>query len=65
MIDYLIIAAMAATALVVLVGILNMSGSSEKRGRTSNILMRWRIGLQALAIALIMISIWLGSSSGV
>lgn len=62
MIDYLIIAAMAATALVVLVGILNMSGSSEKRGRTSNILMRWRIGLQVLAIALIMISIWMGTS---
>ena len=62
MIDYLIIAAMAATALVVLVGILTMSGNSEKRGRTSNILMRWRIGLQALAIALIMISIWMGTS---
>ncbi|MEP3247849.1 MAG: twin transmembrane helix small protein [Sneathiella sp.] len=62
MLDYLIIAAMAATALVVLVGVLTMSGSKGKNARRSNILMRWRIGLQALAITLIMISLWLGSS---
>lgn len=62
MINYLIIAAMAATVLVVLIGVLNMGRQGENSGRFSNILMRWRIALQAIAIALIMISLWLGTS---
>jgi len=62
MINYLIIAAMAATVLVVLIGVLNMGRQGENRGRFSNILMRWRIALQALAIVLIMISLWLGTT---
>ncbi|WP_169543434.1 twin transmembrane helix small protein [Sneathiella aquimaris] len=64
MLDYFIIAAFAATALVVLLGILNLGRRKDNNRSTSNILMRWRIAFQALAILLIMISIWLKSSGG-
>ncbi|MFT6558044.1 twin transmembrane helix small protein [Sneathiella sp.] len=64
MLDYFIIAAFAATALVVLLGILNLGRKKDNNRSTSNILMRWRIAFQALAILLIMISIWLKSSGG-
>jgi len=61
MLDYLIIAAIAATALVLLVGILAMTKGGEFNRKNSNKLMRWRIGLQALAVLLIMVSFWLGA----
>ncbi len=48
--------AIIAVAAVLLLGLLNMArgGSSQK----SQKLMRWRIGLQAIALAVIMGVIW-------
>ncbi len=48
--------AIIAVAVVLLMGLLNMArgGSSQK----SQKLMRWRIGLQAIALAVIMGVIW-------
>lgn len=64
MINYFIIAAMVATALVVLIGILNMGRSDENRRLTSNKLMRLRIIMQAIAIALVVIGLAWGSRGG-
>ncbi len=64
MINYFIIAAMVATALVVLIGVLNMGRSDEKRRLTSNKLMRLRIIMQAIAIALVVIGLVWGSRGG-
>jgi len=47
----LVAIAMVATLGVVIAGVLGMSGG-EGGSRRSNILMRWRIGLQFTAIAL-------------
>ncbi len=62
MLDYLIIAAVAATALVLLFGILSMARGGEFNRKNSNLFMRWRIALQAIAVLLIMASFWFGSS---
>ena len=62
MLNYLIIAAIAATALVLLVGIIAMSKGGEFNRKHSNKLMRLRIAMQALAVLLIMASFWVGSS---
>jgi hypothetical protein len=64
MINYFIIAAVVATALVVLLGILNMGREGENRRLTSNKLMRLRIVMQAIAIALVMIGLALGLNEG-
>jgi hypothetical protein len=53
---YLSIAAVAAVVLVLLAGFWNMMrGSSANR---SQILMRWRVGLQFLAIVIAMIAVY-------
>ena len=49
--------AMGATALVLLLGILNLL--RQDGGNRSQMLMRWRIGLQFLAVVLIMATLWL------
>lgn len=51
-----IVIAVLATAAVLLAGLLNMArgGSAEK----SQNLMRWRVGLQAIALGVIMLVIW-------
>jgi uncharacterized membrane protein YozB (DUF420 family) len=64
MINYFIIAALVATALVVLIGVLNMGRSDENRRLTSNKLMRLRIVMQAIAIALVVIGLIWGSRGG-
>ncbi|MBW6397143.1 twin transmembrane helix small protein [Roseomonas sp. HJA6] len=46
--------AMLATLGVLLAGVLGMSGGKDG-SRRSNLLMRWRIGLQFLALALFVI----------
>lgn len=46
--------AMLATLGVLLAGVLRMSGG-EEGSRRSNLLMRWRIGLQFLALLLFII----------
>ncbi|TCT03678.1 hypoxia induced protein [Tepidamorphus gemmatus] len=55
--DYVVGIALAAVAVVLLLGLLNMM-----RGGSPNLsqkLMRWRVGLQFLAICVIMVAIWL------
>lgn len=55
--DYVVGIAIAAVAVVLLLGLLNML-----RGGSPNLsqkLMRWRVGLQFLAICVIMVAIWL------
>lgn len=47
----LVAIAMVATLGVVIAGVLGMSGG-EGGSRRSNVLMRWRIGLQFTAVAL-------------
>ncbi len=55
-----ILVALIAVAAVLALGLLNMAvGGSASRSQT---LMRWRIALQFLAIALIMAAIYLASS---
>ena len=55
---YLTPVAVGAVALVLLAGLLNMmrGGSAS----TSQTLMRWRVGLQFLAIVVIMTAVYLG-----
>ena len=55
---YLTPIAVGAVALVLLAGLLNMmrGGSAS----TSQTLMRWRVGLQFLAIVVIMTAVYLG-----
>ena len=44
--------AMLATLGVLLAGVLGMAGGAKDGGQRSNRLMRWRIGLQFLAVLL-------------
>lgn len=56
-VQFLLPVALAAVAIVLFLGLGNMiRGGSASRSQT---LMRWRIGLQAVAVAIIMLSIWL------
>lgn len=54
---YLTYIAVAAVAVVLLMGLVNLfrGGSSN----TSQKLMRWRVGLQAVAIAVLMLALYL------
>ena len=57
---YAVPIALAAVFLVLLLGLWNMMrGGSSNRSQT---LMRWRVGLQLLAIIVIMAAIWLRSA---
>jgi tellurite resistance protein TehA-like permease len=54
---YIVIAALVAVALVLLAGLWNMSrGSNPSLSQT---LMRWRVGLQFLAIVIMMVLVYL------
>jgi len=64
MFNYLIIAAVAATALVVLIGLLTMGRGDEFNRKYSNKLMRLRIAMQAIAILLVMIGLAFGLNRG-
>ena len=57
--DAVVALALAAVAIVLLLGLWNMlRGGSPTRSQT---LMRWRVGLQFLAIIVVMTVIWLAS----
>lgn len=57
--DAVVALALAAVALVLVLGLWNMlRGGSPNRSQT---LMRWRVGLQFLAIIIVMTAIWLAS----
>ncbi|MZR29981.1 twin transmembrane helix small protein [Sneathiella litorea] len=62
MINYFIIAAVIATALVLLVGVLTFARGGDFNRRYGNKLMRLRILMQAIAVVLIMIGLWVASS---
>ncbi|MEX0583833.1 MAG: twin transmembrane helix small protein [Sneathiella sp.] len=64
MINYFIIAAVIATALVLLFGVLTMARGGEFNQRYGNKLMRLRILVQAIAVILIMVGLWLAGTSG-
>lgn len=55
--NYLVAGAAGAVAIVLLLGLVNMM-----RGGSANVsqkLMRWRVGLQFVAVIIIMIVLWL------
>jgi hypothetical protein len=50
---------MGAVLIVLVIGLLNMArGGSASRSQT---LMRWRVGLQAVAVIVVMIALYLSS----
>jgi Hypoxia induced protein conserved region len=54
--QYLVPLAVAAVAVVLLMGLWNMMrGGSANRSQT---LMRWRVGLQFLAVIILMAALW-------
>jgi NADH:ubiquinone oxidoreductase subunit 6 (subunit J) len=56
--NYLVPVSIGAVVVVLLLGLANMlRGGSSSR---SQMLMRWRVGLQFVAIIVIMAAIWLG-----
>ncbi|MCF8466987.1 MAG: twin transmembrane helix small protein [Sneathiella sp.] len=62
MINYFIIAAVVATALVLLFGVLTMARGGEFNRKYGNKIMRLRILVQAIAVILIMVGFWIASS---
>ncbi|MEH6477047.1 MAG: twin transmembrane helix small protein [Sneathiella sp.] len=64
MINYLIIAAVAATFLVVLVGLLAMARGGEFNKKYGNRLMRLRLVMQALAVVLLLVGLGLEMGAG-
>ncbi|WP_334130365.1 twin transmembrane helix small protein [Sneathiella sp.] len=62
MINYFILAALIATAAVLLFGVLTMARGGEFNRRHSNKLMRLRILMQAICVALIMLGFWLAGA---
>lgn len=57
--DYLIPLALAAVALVLAAGIVNMwRGGGEEAASRSQMLMRWRVMLQFVAILIIVAAFW-------
>jgi len=57
--DAVVAVALAAVAMVLVLGLWNMlRGGSPSRSQT---LMRWRVGLQFLAILIVLAVIWIAS----
>jgi len=50
---YLIGIAAGATAVVLFIGMFTMAGDGDEHAEKSNVMMRWRVGLQGLTLALI------------
>jgi len=62
MINYLIIAAVAATVLVVTVGLIGMARGGEFNKKYGNKLMRLRLVMQAVAVLLLLVALGLGAN---
>ena len=62
MINFFIIAAVIGTGLVLLFGVLTFARGGDFNRRYGNKLMRLRILMQAIAVVLIMIGIWIANS---
>ena len=56
---YIIIAACISVLVVLFLGVGSFAKSGDFHKKYANIIMRWRVGLQFLAVALIMLYIWL------
>jgi hypothetical protein len=56
--DTFLVVALAAVFIVLILGLWNMLRSSGNSSRSQN-LMRWRVGLQFLAIIVVMAVIWI------
>lgn len=59
--QFLVPLAVGAVGIVLLMGLFNMMRGGNSN--TSQKLMRWRVGLQAVAVAVIMVAIWLQQSA--
>lgn len=57
-------AALAGVMIALALGLFNFTRSDGKQSSRSNILMRWRVGLQALAVAAIAAMGWLSGNFG-
>jgi hypothetical protein len=57
--SFLIPVAVLATAGVLFTGIYGLVRGGEFNRKYANLLMRWRIALQAVAVALVMTALWL------
>ncbi len=55
LLSYLVMGVAGAVLFTLMLGVFNMLRDSEKANRTSQKLMRWRIGLQALALILLFV----------
>ena len=55
--SWLVVVAVAAVAVVLVLGLVNMMRGGS--GETSQKLMRWRVGLQFVAILVVMLVLWL------
>ena len=62
MINFFILAAVIGTGLVLLFGVLTFARGGDFNRRYGNKLMRLRILMQAIAVVLIMIGIWIANS---
>ncbi|WP_371170318.1 twin transmembrane helix small protein [Aliiroseovarius sp. 2305UL8-7] len=59
-----IIVACAAVLIILMLGIGSFGVGGDTSKKYSNKLMRWRIGAQAVAIALILLFVWLRGGNG-
>lgn len=65
LVNSLIIAAVAAVALVLLTGLVGFIRGGDFYARNGNKLMRWRVGIQAVALVLLALGALLKSLTGV
>ncbi|MBL4741170.1 MAG: twin transmembrane helix small protein [Sneathiella sp.] len=64
MFNYLIIAALAATVVVVVIGIVTMAKGGDFNRKYGNKLMRLRLVMQAVVVILILAGFWFEASGG-
>ena len=60
---FLVIIAVLAVLAILLLGIGSFGKGGEFNRRNANRIMRWRIGAQAIAVALILLFVWLRGGS--
>ena len=59
---FLAFVAMAATVAVLAAGVSTLAASDAFRARYTNALMRWRVGLQAMAVVMLAFSMMAGGA---
>lgn len=60
--EILVYVAMAGVVVVLFLGLGSMYSGSKRQRNKSNLFMRWRVGLQALAIALLAVLVFVVKS---